>query len=98
VAFVQSRWDVYNLMGARVVSPTFSGPSGHCWDTGKIVLCFYVIRLNLTYADGTKEIVTRKVLVVPRSLCGISHKSLKPLLFNGNTAVYQMVYRRILFT
>ena len=60
---LSSQWDVFNFVGESVVSLGFPSPFQNCWDTGGVAAGVYLVRLKITYANGSVLTFWRKVVV-----------------------------------
>gem|GEM_PF-1525947 len=58
-----SQWDVYNLLGESAASLTFANPQGNCWNTQGTSPGVYLVRLKLSYSDGTSATLWKKIVV-----------------------------------
>ena len=56
-------WDVYNLSGEFVKHLDILGVTQPCWTTTNVPPGIYVIRMKLTYADGTAGTSWQKVVL-----------------------------------
>jgi hypothetical protein len=56
-------WDVYNLKGEFVAHLEINSTSQPCWTTVGVPPGLYLVRLNLTYSDGTTGTVWQKVVL-----------------------------------
>ena len=60
-----SEMAVYNVAGERIGQVTVNDLNGHCWDTSNAAPGIYFIKIDITYADGTKETIWRKAVIIP---------------------------------
>jgi hypothetical protein len=57
--------EIYNLSGEKIGSVSTQGADGHCWDTTNAAPGVYFVKINIVYADGKKETIWRKVVIIP---------------------------------
>ena len=58
-----SQWDIFNFVGESVASLSFSAPLYNCWNTQGVAPGIYLIRLQLSYSDGTTATQWKKIVV-----------------------------------
>lgn len=56
---------VYNQAGQRVADADFGGKIDPCLATGRLAPGLYFVRVDVSYADGSKRIVDQKVAILP---------------------------------
>jgi hypothetical protein len=58
-----SQWDVFDLVGESIASMNIGAGAQPCWNTTSVPPGIYIIRLKLSYSDGTAGTTWQKVLV-----------------------------------
>lgn len=60
---LSSQWNIYNFVGESVASLSFGSSASNCWDTTGVAPGLYLVKLKLTYTDGTVKSDWHKVVV-----------------------------------
>jgi hypothetical protein len=58
-----SQWDVYDLLGEHVVHLVF-GSGTNCWNHMGIASGLYLVRIRVSYQDGTTADKILKVIIL----------------------------------
>jgi hypothetical protein len=60
---IASTWTVYNLMGERVASLSFTTQPAECWPTRGMARGLYYVKLVMTFDDGSTATQWQKVVL-----------------------------------
>jgi len=62
---VSCTWDVFNVMGQKVSTLSYSQLQGNCWNTTGVPPGVYFAEIKITYQDGTTAQVMKKAVISP---------------------------------